>query len=111
MGHYDTSRPENCGVCGQARGFCEHTKRKRKRVNKSKRYVKPVLIDGRDFHADPYTPDEARVAQWLVEKAGIGGGADPIGFMLASYELIRLERDSFRQDALIYRKQQTEMKQ
>jgi hypothetical protein len=26
MGHYDNCRPENCSVCGQAQGHCEHTK-------------------------------------------------------------------------------------
>ena len=25
MGHYDNCRPENCGICGQLRGYCEHT--------------------------------------------------------------------------------------
>jgi hypothetical protein len=24
MGHYDNLRPENCPVCGQARGVCDH---------------------------------------------------------------------------------------
>jgi hypothetical protein len=26
MGHYDNCRPENCSVCGQAQGYCEHTR-------------------------------------------------------------------------------------
>jgi len=25
MGHYDNCRPENCGICGQLKGYCEHT--------------------------------------------------------------------------------------
>lgn len=28
MGHYDNCRPENCSVCGQALGSCEHTREK-----------------------------------------------------------------------------------
>ena len=27
MGHYDNCRPENCSVCGQLIGYCEHTKK------------------------------------------------------------------------------------
>lgn len=45
----------------------------------------------RDFEKSPYTPDEERVARWLDNKAGIGGGDDPIGFLLASYELLKME--------------------
>lgn len=28
--HYATCRPENCGQCGQALGYCEHTAPRRK---------------------------------------------------------------------------------
>ena len=39
----------------------------------------------RDFDTNPYSKDEDRVAEFLSKK-GIGGGDDPIGFILASYE-------------------------
>ena len=41
----------------------------------------------RDLDTHPYTKDEQRVANWLAERSGgnIGGGDDPIGFLLASY--------------------------
>lgn len=35
----------------------------------------------------PYDAQEARVAQWIVDRTGIGAGDDPIGFMLVSYDL------------------------
>lgn len=38
----------------------------------------------RDFETYPYSKDEQRVAEWLMEHLGIGGGDDPIGFLLAS---------------------------
>lgn len=44
MGHYDNCRPENCQVCGQLKGYCEHTKRKRKVVKTAiKKTVKKVV--------------------------------------------------------------------
>jgi len=39
----------------------------------------------RDFESQPYSPDEQRVASWLMAH-GIGGGDDPIGFILSSLE-------------------------
>lgn len=45
----------------------------------------------RDFDKSPYTHDEMRVAKWIVETGGIGGGDDPIGFLLNSYEMIKIE--------------------
>ena len=42
----------------------------------------------RDMDARPYSPDEERVAKWLAETTGIGGGDDPIGFLIASHESI-----------------------
>lgn len=41
----------------------------------------------------PYTPDEQRVAAWLVTRMNdqVGAGDDPIGFLLASYEQIHAE--------------------
>lgn len=40
-----------------------------------------------------YTPDQARVAAWIVKLSGIGGGDDPIGFLMASHEAMRAQRD------------------
>lgn len=47
-----------------------------------------------------YSTEEARVAEWLVEQCGIGGGDDPIGFILASHSLCAEQRNRFR-DALV----------
>lgn len=43
MGHYDNCRPENCGVCGQLKGYCEHTRRKSKVVKTKKTATKKVV--------------------------------------------------------------------
>lgn len=49
----------------------------------------------RDFDSRPYSPDETRVATWLVGRCpDIGSGDDPIGFVLASYELIIMQRNN-----------------
>ena len=39
-----------------------------------------------------YSPDELRVARWISEK-GVGGGDDPIGFILSSYDYVVYERN------------------
>lgn len=41
----------------------------------------------------PYSPDEQRVATWLVARMNdqVGAGDDPIGVLLASYEQIHAE--------------------
>ena len=41
-----------------------------------------------------YTSDQQRVANYIVEVSGgtIGGGADPIGFLIASHRALILER-------------------
>jgi len=43
--------------------------------------------DMRNFDEKPYTPDEQRVVKYLVELTNgtIGGGDDPIGFLIASH--------------------------
>ena len=38
----------------------------------------------RDFDASPYERQEQRVAEYL-SSLGIGGGDDPIGFLIASH--------------------------
>ena len=53
------------------------------------------LSDGRmmrDFKENPYSPCEARVAAFLHEVGGIGGGDDPIGFLMASHAALAAER-------------------
>jgi hypothetical protein len=41
----------------------------------------------RDYDDNPYSPDEERVAKFLSDR-GIGGGEDPIGFLLSSYSIL-----------------------
>jgi hypothetical protein len=38
----------------------------------------------RDLDKNPYSPDEQRIAQFFFER-GLGGGDDPVGFILSSY--------------------------
>lgn len=54
----------------------------------------------RDFDKNPYSADETRVAKWLVEKTGISGGDDPIGFILASHAQLVYEREQLKIAAL-----------
>jgi hypothetical protein len=49
----------------------------------------------RDFDKNPYSPDEQRVAKWIVDKTGIGGGDDPIGFLMVSHEYVVAQRNCF----------------
>jgi hypothetical protein len=48
------------------------------------------VIEERDFEADPYSEQEKRVADYLVNlTAGqVGAGDDPIGFLMASHGYI-----------------------
>lgn len=50
----------------------------------------------RDFDKNPYTPDEERVAKWLVDTGGVGGGDDPIGYLIAAFEYMAKERKAYR---------------
>ena len=45
------------------------------------------MLPPRDFDTNPYTADEQRVVEYikLVTKDQMGGGDDPIGFLLASH--------------------------
>ena len=44
----------------------------------------------RNLDENPYSPEEARVANYLTELTGIGGGDYPVGFLIAShFELAR----------------------
>lgn len=44
----------------------------------------------RNIEENPYTKEEQRVADFIVERSNgaVGGGDDPIGFLLASYALL-----------------------
>jgi hypothetical protein len=52
----------------------------------------------RDLTEKPYSPDEKRVAKFFAD-LGVGGGDDPIGFLLASHAYLASERNIYR-DAL-----------
>ncbi len=49
----------------------------------------------RDIERDPYSKDEARIAEFLCE-SGAGGGDDPVGFIIASHRYMAMERNLFR---------------
>lgn len=49
----------------------------------------------RDIDKNPYSEDEARVAQFFFD-AGLGGGDDPIGFIIASHQVLAAERNDLR---------------
>lgn len=44
----------------------------------------------------PYDDQEARVAGWISDRTGAGGGDDPIGFILASYDAKIAEMETMR---------------
>jgi hypothetical protein len=52
----------------------------------------------RDLDTNPYTPDELRVAEFFFN-AGVGGGDDPIGAIIASHAALAMERNEWRQAA------------
>ena len=45
----------------------------------------------RDLEKNPYSACEARVAKFFFD-LGIGGGDDPIGFLMASHQVLAAER-------------------
>jgi len=48
----------------------------------------------RDFDKQPYSSDEFRVVQFFRELThDLGGGDDPIGFLLGSYRMLRGQID------------------
>ncbi len=51
----------------------------------------------RDFTTQPYTADETRVLDFLAAQDGVGGGPDPIGFLLASYSFTVHQRNTMRE--------------
>ena len=47
-------------------------------------------------HDREYSQPEARVAAWLTAHTGMGGGSDPVGWVLASYEVQMAEMAQLR---------------
>jgi hypothetical protein len=44
----------------------------------------------RDLDKEPYSPEESEAAKYQFDLIGIGGGNDPVGFLIASHhELVR----------------------
>ena len=44
----------------------------------------------RDLDQEPYSPEEAAATEYLVHLTGVGGGDDPVGFLIASHrDLVR----------------------
>jgi hypothetical protein len=39
------------------------------------------------MHDNSHDATESRVAQWINARTGLGSGNDPVGFVLASYDL------------------------
>lgn len=52
----------------------------------------------RDMDADPYNHSERRVAEWILAKSGMGGGDDPVGAILASYDLKIVQMEDLRKE-------------
>lgn len=52
----------------------------------------------RDLDKQPYSFDERRVAQFLFD-LGVGGGDDPIGFILVSHATLAAERNAANEAA------------
>lgn len=55
---------------------------------------KPPGVLARDFTISPYSDDEKRIVNWMnkIANGTIGGGDDPLGFFMASYEMLIGER-------------------
>lgn len=54
------------------------------------------IICGRKKEGEfiPYSEDESRVVNYLDGLVGIGGGADPIGFLIASHNMLVMQRNN-----------------
>lgn len=50
----------------------------------------------RDIDKNPYSYDEMRVAKFFADQAGIGGGDDPIGSLIASHRALADERNRYK---------------
>lgn len=49
----------------------------------------------RDFDKQPYTADEKRVADYIIEvtRGNVGAGDDPIGFLMSAHSLLVYDRN------------------
>lgn len=50
----------------------------------------------RNLDEKPYSREEAEVAKYLMELAGIGGGDDPVGFLIVSHRELARQRALLR---------------
>jgi hypothetical protein len=46
---------------------------------------------------EPYDRSEARIAQWIEQTTGMGGGEDPVGFILSSFSYKIQEMNQLRE--------------
>lgn len=49
----------------------------------------------RDLNANPYSPDEERIAKFFCDK-GIGGGDDPLGSLMAGHDYLAWQRNRYQ---------------
>jgi hypothetical protein len=49
----------------------------------------------RDIDKQPYSPDEARIAEFFAVR-GVGGGDDPVGSILAGYAFLIEQRNALQ---------------
>ena len=56
------------------------------------------MFADRNFEKNPYTDDEKRVCEYLqkISNNQIGCGDDPIGFLIASHNYLRLMRQKLK---------------
>lgn len=56
------------------------------------------MFESRDYFRNPYTDAEMRVVEYLhLVAPDIGGGDDPLGFIIASHKYLLRERRSQRE--------------
>ncbi len=51
----------------------------------------------RDLDEKPYSPEEQRAAEYLTDLTGVGGGDDPVGFLIVSHRELVRQRTVFRE--------------
>ena len=52
----------------------------------------------RNLDEKPYSPEEAEVARYLADLTGIGGGDDPVGFLITSHRELVRQRSVLREN-------------
>lgn len=63
----------------------------------------------RDLDEKPYSPCEARVAKYFSDTMGIGGGDDPIAFIIASHMALADDRRELKLRLAAERKKYSDM--